>query len=169
LRYSLARGRQVPARRVARHIHHSKDIMLHSDKELAALLRQVKTIAVVGAKDKPGQPVDRVGRYLIEAGFDVIPVHPKRAVVWGLTAYPSLADVPRPIDAVDLFRAADACPVHAREVLALAARPKIFWMQSGIVSLEAAAILSGSGVDVVQDRCLMVDHAAARARGDIDG
>lgn len=133
--------------------------MLHSDQELAALLGQVKSIAIVGAKDKPGQPVDRVGRSLIDAGFRVIPVHPKRAVVWGLPAYPSLADIPEPVDLVNLFRNAEACPEHARETLALASRPKCFWMQSGIVSLEAEAILQGSGIALVQDRCLMVDHA----------
>jgi len=143
--------------------------MLHSDTELAALLRQVKTIAVVGAKDKPGQPVDRVGRYLIEAGFTVLPVHPKRATVWGLQAYPSLADVPCSIDLVDLFRAAEACPDHAREVLALADKPRAFWMQSGIVSQEAVAILKGSGIQVVQDRCLMVDHAQIAAKGAAHG
>jgi len=133
--------------------------MLYSDTELAALLRQVKTIAIVGAKDKPGQPVDRVGRYLIDAGFTVIPVHPKRPTVWGLAAYPTLADVPCSIDLVDLFRAAEACPEHAREALALAKRPQAFWMQSGIISAEAREILSVSGVFVVEDRCLMVDHA----------
>lgn len=133
--------------------------MLYSDKELAALLRQVKTIAIVGAKDKPGQPVDRVGRYLIDAGFTVIPVHPKRPTVWGLAAYPTLDAVPVAIDLVDLFRAADACPEHARETLALKTRPRAFWMQSGIVSAEAREILKDSGVFVVEDRCLMVDHA----------
>ena len=133
--------------------------MLYSEKELAALLGQVKHIAIVGAKDKPGQPVDRVGRYLIEAGFTISPVHPKRASVWGLPAYPTLADVPAPIDLVDLFRAADACPAHAEEVLKLAHRPRCFWMQSGIASAEARAILKDSGIMVIEDRCLMVDHA----------
>ena len=139
--------------------------MLYSDTELAALLRQVKTIAVVGAKDKSGQPVDRVGRYLIEAGFNVIPVHPKRPTVWGLKAYPTLADVPVPIDLVNLFRAADACPDHAQEALRLTAKPRCFWMQSGIVSQEARAILSDSGIFVVEDRCLMVDHAQLLTQG----
>jgi predicted CoA-binding protein len=133
--------------------------MLYSDTELAALMRQVKTIAIVGAKDKPGQPVDGVGRYLINAGFTIYPVHPKRPTVWGLPAYPTLADVPGPIDLVDLFRAAEACPDHAREALALSPRPRAFWMQSGIVSAEARELLKGSGVFVVEDRCLMVDHA----------
>ncbi len=139
--------------------------MLHSDTELAALLRQVKTIAVVGAKDKPGQPVDRVGRYLLDAGFTVIPVHPKRSTVWGLPAYPTLAEVPVPVDLVDLFRAAEACPAHAQEVLQLAARPLGFWMQSGIVSREAREFLRGSGITVIEDRCLMVDHARLAGQG----
>jgi len=134
-------------------------IMLYSDKELAALLEQVKTIAIIGAKDKPGQPVDKVGRYLIDAGFTVLPVHPKRSSVWGLAAYPSLADVPQEIDMVNLFRAPDYCPKHAQEMLCLASRPRSFWMQSGIVSPDARAVLQGSGTFVVEDRCLMVEHA----------
>jgi len=132
--------------------------MPFSDSELAALLRQVKTIAVVGANDKPGRPVDTVGRYLLAAGFRVIPVHPKRETVWGLKAYQRLEDIPEPVDVVDLFRAAEACPEHARETLRLAVRPRCFWMQSGIVSAEATEILRDSGVRVVEDRCLKVEH-----------
>lgn len=133
--------------------------MLYSDKELAALLGQVKTIAIVGAKDKPGQPVDMVGRYLIKAGFTVIPVHPKRTSVWGIPAYPSLADAPEPIDLVNLFRAAEACPAHAEETRLLPNRPRCFWMQSGISSAQARQTLDGCGIFVVEDRCLMVEHA----------
>jgi len=132
--------------------------MLHSDTELAALLREVKTIAVVGANDKPGRPVDMVGRYLMDSGFTVIPVHPKRMTVWGLTAYQRLEDIPGPVDVVDLFRVADACPEHARETLRMAGKPRCFWMQSGIVSAEATEILRGNGILVVQDRCLKVEH-----------
>lgn len=132
--------------------------MLYSDQELTGLLSQVKTIAVVGAVDKPGRPVDRVGRYLVEAGLHVIPVHPKRSGVWGLETYPSLADIPVHVDLVDLFRRAELCPEHALQTLALASLPEIFWMQSGIVSQEAAAILEDHPVCVVQDRCLMVEH-----------
>lgn len=139
--------------------------MLYSDTELAALLGQVKTIAIVGAKDKPGQPVDMVGRALMQAGFTVIPVHPKRSSVWGLAAYPTLADVPVPIDLVDLFRAAEACPAHAEEVLRLPNRPRCFWMQSGIISAEARQLLNGSGIFVVEDRCLMVDQARLLPKG----
>ena len=132
--------------------------MLISDTELAALLRQVKTIAVVGAKDKPGQPSDTVGRYLLAAGYTVIPVHPARTNIWGLTTYTSLAEVPGPVDLVDLFRAAEHCPAHAAEVLAMAPPPRCFWMQSGIVSPEARGLLAGKPVTVIEDRCLMVEH-----------
>ena len=147
--------------------------MLHSDKELAVLLAKVKTIAVVGAKDKPGQPVDTVGRYLIKAGFRVIPVHPKRAQVWGLAAYPTLNDIPEPVDLVDLFRAAEACPAHAEEFLRLSPRPLCFWMQSGIANAEARRMLSGQPTNggqpvlVVQDRCLMVDHKNLVSTGSV--
>jgi predicted CoA-binding protein len=132
--------------------------MLENDSALRALLRQCRSVAVVGAKDRPGSPVDGVGRYLLQAGLTVHPVHPVRKTVWGLAAYPSLADIPGPIDIVDLFRAPEHCPAHAREVAALAVSPKIFWMQSGIASPEARAILAEWPITVVEDRCLMVEH-----------
>lgn len=139
--------------------------MLSSEQELTALLSEVKTIAVVGAVDKPGRPVDRIGRYLMEAGFEVLPVHPKRTGVWGLTTYPSLTDLDRSVDLVNLFRRAEFCPDHAREVLAMTPRPTGFWMQSGIISPEARAVLKGSGLTVIEDRCIMVEHAAMGSRG----
>ena len=132
--------------------------MLIDDKELTARLSQVKTIAVVGASDKPGRPVDRVGRYLIDAGYAVIPVHPKRPEIWGRKTYASLADVPVPVNLVNLFRAPENCPKHATETLALAPLPSIFWMQLGIDSPEARALLASLPILTVADRCLMVDH-----------
>jgi len=128
------------------------------DDELKALLQKVKTIAVIGAKDKPGQAVDTVGRYLIQAGFDVIPVHPKRSGVWGLPTYTSLSEIPHPVDLVDVFRAPQFCPGHAAEALALPSKPLCFWMQSGIESREAAEMMQQAGVVVVQDSCTMVEH-----------
>lgn len=125
--------------------------------DLTTLLASCKRIAIVGAKDKPGQPVDRVGRFLIERGYTVFPVHPVRKSVWGLAAYPTLADIGEPVDIVDLFRAAEFCPAHARETLALPQRPQIFWMQLGIESGEARDLLAGSGIHVVENACLMVE------------
>lgn len=132
--------------------------MLYDQNVLAAMLREVKTVAVVGAVDKPGRPVDMIGRYLIDEGYDVVPVHPKRSNVWGLETYPSLADIPRPVELVNLFRNADFCPQHARETLALHPLPRCFWMQSGIFSPEARQLLEPQNVLVIEDKCIMVEH-----------
>ncbi len=126
--------------------------------ELRDVLSRARNIAIVGAKDREGQPVDMVGRYLIETGYAIFPVHPKRKSVWGLTAYPSLNDVPEPVDIVDLFRAPEYIPAHAREALRLCPPPALFWMQSGIASPEAEDILKGTSIRVVSDACLMVVH-----------
>ena len=126
--------------------------------KMRALLQQVHKIAVVGAKDAPGQAVDNVGRYLIKAGFKIFPVHPVRQHVWGLPTYKSIGDLPEPVDMINLFRAAEYCPGHAREVLALPWKPLVFWMQLGISSTEATALLEKEGMAVIQDACLMVEH-----------
>ncbi|WP_028575148.1 CoA-binding protein [Desulfonatronovibrio hydrogenovorans] len=128
------------------------------DQDLKNLFQKARTIAVVGAKDKAGQPVDMVGRYLIAAGYQVVPVHPVRQNVWGLETWKSILDIPFAVDIVDLFRAARYCPEHAREVMALSCRPSAFWMQSGIRSLEAEIILKKAQVLVVQDMCIKTQH-----------
>lgn len=130
------------------------------DNALRTLFERVHSIAIVGAKDVPGQPVDRVGRYLIREGFEVLPIHPKRTSVWGLVAYKSLLALPKAVDMVMLFRAGNLCPVHAGEVLRVAVRPACFWMQEGICSEESRAVLEPAGVIVVEDACVMVEHAS---------
>ena len=127
------------------------------DAKLRQLLASVRTIAIVGAKDKTG-PVDRVGRYFIDKGYTVIPIHPVRKEVWGLETYASLRDVPVPIDLVDVFRAPEYCPEHAVEAAALSPVPRIFWMQLGITSPKAALIAGAAGMTVVEDRCTMIEH-----------
>ena len=128
------------------------------DDAIRTLLSSARTIAIVGAKDKPGQPVDAVGRYLILAGYTVWPVHPVRRSVWGLPAFPSLAALPDKADIVNLFRAASACPEHALEVLALPRKPAAFWMQTGIRSPEAGQMLAAHGISVMEDVCIMIEH-----------
>jgi predicted CoA-binding protein len=135
-----------------------KELCMFNSAEIAFRLAKVKTVAVLGAKDTAGQPVDHVGRYLIAAGFRVFPVHPVRQNVWDLPTYATLGQIPEPIDLVDVFRAAEACPDHARECLALTSLPAIFWMQLGIVSIEARRLLEAAGVFVIEDRCLMIEH-----------
>jgi uncharacterized protein len=126
--------------------------------ELAPRLAQVKSIAVVGAKDVSGRPVDRVGRYLMARGFKIFPVHPVRRDVWNLPTFACLEEIPEPIDLVDVFRAPQFCPDHARECLNVKPLPRIFWMQSGISSPEARRILEQAGVFVVENLCLMIEH-----------
>lgn len=132
--------------------------MLFADQEIKKLLAEIKTIAIIGAKDKPSQPVDRVGRYLIDKGYKVYPVHPKRESVWGLAAYKDVASVPVVPDAVVLFRAAEYCEAHAREVLALPGKPKLFWMQLGIICPKSMQLMREAGITAVQDACIMVEH-----------
>lgn len=128
------------------------------DEELAKALAGCTSVAIVGAKDKLGSAVDRVGRYMIEAGFTVYPVHPVRTNIWGLPTYAALGDIPHPVDIVNLFRAAENCPDHSRETLALPSLPKIFWMQLGIFSFEARTLLAPTSIMVVENLCLMVEH-----------
>ena len=131
------------------------------DDTLRDLLSRASTIAILGAKDKPGSPVDRVGRYLMAAGYRVFPVHPVRKTVWGMPAAARLEDLPSQgvlPDIVCLFRAAEHCPAHARETLALPRRPLLFWMQEGIRSPEAGEMLSREGIAVAEDRCIQTEH-----------
>lgn len=131
---------------------------MFDDTTVRSLLLSSTTIAIVGAKDVAGQPVDRVGRYLLAQGYDVLPVHPVRRSAWGLPAVAALSLLPRPADIVVLFRAPRFCPGHAREILALSRRPCCVWMQEGITSPEARALLEGVGLLVVEDRCIMMEH-----------
>ena len=129
------------------------------DRLMRAVLGESRSIAIIGAKDKPGQAVDRVGRYLLEQGYRVVPVHPVRKTVWGLPAFASIAELPEPVDIINLFRAPEYCPGHAQEILALGWKPKVFWMQLGIRSPEARQALAETGITVVEDSCIMVEHA----------
>lgn len=135
-----------------------QNMLIVDEKKLAALLDEVKVIAVIGAVDKPGRPVDRVCRYMIDAGYEIVPVHPKRENVWRLKTYKAVKDIPFPVDMVNLFRASQFCADHAREVLEFEIMPKCFWMQEGIFSPEARELLSGKNITVIEDRCIMVDH-----------
>jgi predicted CoA-binding protein len=86
-------------------------------------------------------------------------VHPKRKSVWGLPAFAGLAEVSVPVDLVDVFRAPEYCAEHAREALKLSPPPRLFWMQLGITNAEAVSLLAEQGIPVVEDACLMVEHA----------
>lgn len=128
------------------------------DAQLKRLFEENSVIAIVGAKDKPGSPAEHVGRYLIEQGYEILPVHPVRKNVWGLPTYKSLAELPKAPDIVCFFRTSEACFEHAKEILALPWKPNVFWMQLGIGNAEAGKLMAEKGITVVEDACIEVEH-----------
>ncbi|MHB1390741.1 MAG: CoA-binding protein [Thermoleophilia bacterium] len=127
--------------------------MHDQEEKITTLLAISKTIAVVGASPNPKRPSHGVMKYLIARGYDVIPVRPKVTAVLGQKCYASLEDIPVPVDIVDVFRRAEACPDVARAAVAIGAG--LLWLQEGIISQEAADIARGGGMQVVMDRCIM--------------
>ena len=124
------------------------------------ILADTTTIALVGASPNPARPSHSVMRYLLEQGFRVIPVRPAVREVLGVPCVPSLADVDVPIDLVDVFRRADACPGVARE--AVEAGAKALWLQLGLVSPEARRIAEQGGLEYVEDECTAIVHRRLR-------
>ncbi len=127
-----------------------------TDAEIRRRLAEVKTIAVVGLSDDPGRSSFGVSEYMQETGHRIIPVNPRVAEVLGERAHPRLADVPGPVDLVNIFRRAELCGVHVDEAIACGARG--VWMQLGVIDVEAAERARKAGLWVVMDRCLMVEH-----------
>ena len=126
------------------------------DEIIERLLRETKTIAVVGFSSSPERAGYYVPAYLQRAGYRIIPVNPALTQGLGEKAYPDLAAVPEPIDLVLLFRRSEDVPPHVQE--AIAAGADAVWMQSGIANEEAAAAARAAGLDVVMNRCMMVEH-----------
>lgn len=135
------------------------DVDVLGDAEIADLLRTSRRIAVIGASSKPHRASNGVLRFLVRAGYDVVPVHPNEKVVEGLACYRTLGEAVAatgPVDIVDVFRRAEFCPEHARE--AVAVRARCLWLQLGIVSADAARIARAGGVAVVMDRCTQIER-----------
>jgi predicted CoA-binding protein len=126
------------------------------DRQLRALLDDARTIAVVGLSSKPWRASYRVASYLQTAGYRIIPVNPKETEVLGEEAYPSLTDVPEPVDVVDVFRRAENTPEIARQAVQIGA--KALRLQSGIVNGEAGGIAEEGGLSVIMGLCMMVEH-----------
>jgi uncharacterized protein len=121
------------------------------------ILRETKTIALVGASPNPDRPSHGVMRYLLDQGYRVIPVRPLDCdEVLGVPCAASLEDIDEPVDLVDVFRREEAAPGHARE--AVEADAKAFWLQLGLRSPEARRIATEGGLDYVEDACTAVVH-----------
>ena len=124
---------------------------------LRRILTDCKRVAIVGLSDKKSRPSNIVGKYLLDHGFEVIPVNPKYGEVLGQICYPDLASIPTPVDIVDLFQRAERVPPFVDDAIAISA--KVIWMQLGIVHEEAAQKAREAGLEVVMDRCIKIEHA----------
>jgi len=131
---------------------------VQTDEHLKSLLASARTIVVVGIKDRENEDAFRIPQYLQKAGYRIIPVNPKLATVLGEPCRASLAQVDGAVDIVNLFRASEHVPAHVDEILAMDPRPRAVWMQLGIHHGPSAQRLRDAGIEVVQDRCIMVDH-----------
>jgi len=121
------------------------------------VLHSAKTIAIVGLSPNELRASYFVGYYLRRHGYRVIPVNPRETEILGQKSYPSLSDVPEPVDIVNVFRAPDALPSIARETVRIGAGA--LWCQFGVINEEGAKIAENGGVTVIMDRCLKVEHA----------
>lgn len=137
-----------------------RERMVSDDEGLRAILREARTIAVLGAKAGAGEPSFYVPRYLEAHGARIVPVNPTLAGarLFGTTVVPALADLTEPVDVIDVFRRPRFLPGHADEILALPWRPRAVWFQLGIRHDRAAEALARAGIRVVQDRCMMPEH-----------
>jgi len=127
------------------------------EEDIKAHLETARRIAVLGLSPKPARDSHKVGLYLKQHGYTVIPVRPAQQEVIGEKAYPTLMEVPPPVDIVDAF-------INPARILPLAEdavkiKPKLFWMQLGVENTAAAEILINAGIDVIMNRCIKIDHA----------
>jgi len=137
-----------------------RERLVGDDAGLTTILRDAKTVAVVGAKDNPAEPAHYVPAYLHARGYRILPVNPK---LTGRTLHEAptvarVADLPEPVDVIEVFRRPEYLEGHAAEILALPWRPRAVWFQLGIRNDSAAEALARAGIRVVQDRCMMPEH-----------
>ena len=125
--------------------------------EIQRVLHNAGTIAIVGLSNNPLRASYFVGYYLKRHGYTVIPVNPRETEILGEKSYPSLKDIPVPVDVVNVFRAPAALPGIAEDAVAIGA--SALWCQFGVINEEGAKIAEAGGLTVIMDRCLKVEHA----------
>ena len=132
--------------------------LIEDDAAIGRILAQTRRIAVLGIKMEPNQPAHYVAEYAQRAGKEIVPVpvyYPDATEILGEKVYRKVADIPGDVDLVDVFRRPRDIPAHLDDIIAK--KPKAVWFQLGIRNDEAAEKLARAGIDVIQDRCLMVE------------
>jgi uncharacterized protein len=132
----------------------------YPDSYIRGILNTVKTIAMVGASEKANRPSYFAFKYLLERGYSMMPVNPGHAgeTMLGQKIYARLADIPTPVDMVDIFRGSQYAPAIVQEALTLKPRPQVIWMQLGVRNDEAAALAEANGLKVVMNRCPKIEY-----------
>jgi uncharacterized protein len=121
------------------------------------ILRQYRTIAMVGLSANPFRPSHFAAIYMLAEGYEVIPVNPRETEILGRRCYPSLRDIPTPVEIVDIFRESSAVPPIVEDAIAIGA--KVVWMQLGVINNAAAHRARAAGLEVVMDACVKIEHA----------
>jgi uncharacterized protein len=132
----------------------------YQDDYLARILKDTRTIALLGASPKPERPSYGVMRFLLGRGYSVFPVNPGQAgkEILGQRTYASLAEVPQPVDMVDVFRAPEYLDGIVDEAIGLETRPKVIWSQLGVRDDKAAAKAQAAGIEMVMNRCPAIEY-----------
>ena len=125
--------------------------------DLRRILNDYKRVAMVGLSDDWSRPSNFAAKYLLDHGFEVIPVNPKYPEILGQKCYADLRDIPEPVDIVDLFQRVERIPPFVDQAIEFGA--KVVWMQLGIIHQEAAHKARDAGLEVVMDRCMKIEYA----------
>ncbi len=133
---------------------------LTAQEEIRRVLAEARTVAVLGAHRVASKPAHYVPDYLHGQGYRILPVNPVFAgqTLWGETVRQTLAELGEPVDVVDVFRRSELLATHVADILAMAPRPKLVWLQLGIRNDAIAGELMAAGIEVIQDRCMLADH-----------
>ena len=126
-------------------------------RDLRRIMTDYKRVAIVGLSEDWSRPSNFAAKYLLDHGFEVIPVNPKYPEILGQKCYADLRDIPTPVDIVDLFQRVERVPLFVDQAIEIGA--KVVWLQLGIVHEEAAQKARDAGLEVVQDRCMKIEYA----------
>ena len=132
------------------------------NRDIKNILQEAKTIAIVGASQKPWRDSNSIMQFLIDMGYTVFPVNPAYTEVLGVPCHASIKDIPEPVDIVDIFRNSEFVIPIVHD--AIAARAKTIWMQLGVVNETAAKLAHDAGLSVIMDKCIAVEYRSHMRR-----